>query len=217
MAETESHKIKINLAANLPPYYAESVETMAIQNALGPMVQQAVDDADEFLRQLNVMEASGTDGGNNRVSLLSVWEKMLGIKADEGKPDQYRRSRILGKLRGQGTTTRAMLENVARSFAFESKYEDTSTTDMELIEHPAEYLVQLKFCSLQGVPSNIDDFVAVIREILPAHLAMEILYKYLLWKDLDSSSLQPLTWSAFDQLALNWEDFLAGAWANNPK
>lgn len=98
---------------------------------------------------------------------LDRWESICGIETDTMKPDDQRRSVILSKLRGVGTVTPDLVKNVAESF---------DNGEVELTEDNAAYTVEIAFVSSLGIPPNIDDVQQAIRDILPAHLAVNFVF-----------------------------------------
>lgn len=153
----------MKLTDYLPDFWDKSAEVLAIQRAMEPSVAQAWADRDGLLAQLNVRTATWG---------LTQWENSLGLSTDVGKDVEYRRTRIISKLRGQGTTTVAMIKNVAESF---------SNGQVDVIEHPAEYRFDIKFVGTIGVPPNMDDLTAAIEDIKPAHLAYDYIIIYRTW------------------------------------
>ncbi len=150
----------------LPPFYRNSPEVQAIQRALEPEAQRLRLETQETARQLILAEA---DWG------LEYWERALGIPVDLRKPLEYRRSRAASKLRGQGTATVRLLQNVAQSFA---------NGQVDIIERPAEFRFEVKFTGVIGVPPNLEDLTAAIDEIKPAHLTYTYVILYRLHKNL---------------------------------
>lgn len=101
---------------------------------------------------------------------LAIWERICGIATDESKPTEQRRSVIKSKLRGMGTVTVDLITNVAESF---------TNGEVEATEDYANYTVVVRYVSTVGVPDNIADIEAALREIIPAHLAIQYEYRYL--------------------------------------
>lgn len=144
----------------LPEFYANSEETAAFQASLEPELELLQADAQSVLDQLFVNTATWG---------LTLWERAYGIATDISRPDEWRRTRIISKLRGQGTTTKAMIINVAESF---------SNGTVDIIEFPAESRFDVKFTGTIGVPPNMDDLTAALEEIKPAHLVYGYIYIY---------------------------------------
>lgn len=111
---------------------------------------------------------------------LKYWEELLNIPVDLTKNIEYRRSTIIAKLRGQGTTTVKMIKNVAESF---------SNGEVEVIEDNKNYRFIIKFVGTKGVPPNMSDLENAIEEIKPAHLSYVFEYMFTLWKDLKENYL----------------------------
>lgn len=150
----------MNLIDYLPSFYIESPEVVSVENAIGTQAQALRAARDEFLLQLDVSFATWG---------LSLWETALGLAVDISKPYDYRRTRILSKLRGSGTTTPAMIRNVATSF---------SNGTVSIAEYPGTCSFEVQFTGTLGMPPNIDDLTAAIEEIKPAHLAYTYVYYY---------------------------------------
>lgn len=102
-------------------------------------------------------------------------EKDVGLIPDLSADLDTRRGRVMSKLRGTGTVTKTMMKNVALSFV---------NGEIEIEEFPSEYCFAVKFTSRTGIPYNIEDIKAMIEEIKPAHLAVEYIFTYRLWKDI---------------------------------
>ena len=105
---------------------------------------------------------------------ISLWEAAYGIVSDENKSLADRRSRLISKVRGAGTTTAEQIRQVVSSFV---------NSDCEVIEHPASYSFDVKFVGVVGIPPNMADVKAAIEEIKPAHLAYQFLYLFYCWQD----------------------------------
>lgn len=121
---------------------------------------------------------------------LSMWEKAYGIPSGQEKPISERRSRLLSKMRGAGTTTAEMIRRVVSSYA---------NSDCQVIEHNENYYFEIKFIGVIGIPPNMDDVRAALEEIKPAHLAYEFLYLFHVWRDLTENI---------------WEKVLDQTWEN---
>lgn len=142
----------------LPDYYANSSEVVSLQGAYQHWTDALKAARDDLFAQLNV--ASATWG-------LKQWETALGLKTEVSKSYEYRRTRIMSKLRGQGTSTKKMIQNVAESF---------SNGEVSIIEYNSESRFEVKFTGTIGVPHNMDDLTAAIEEIKPTHLMYSYVY-----------------------------------------
>jgi hypothetical protein len=106
---------------------------------------------------------------------IARWERIFGVVPDEAKPIEQRRSVIKSKLRGVGTVTPALVESVAEAY---------DNGDVTVTESNATYTITITFVSTLGVPPNMTDIQAAIRDILPAHLAVDFVFRYYLYADL---------------------------------
>ena len=144
----------------LPELYAVSPETADLQSAFGQEIAAVQAERDDFMLQLNVDTATWG---------LSLWEALYGIAPDAGKSYEYRRTRIVSKMRGAGTTTATLIQNVAESF---------SNGDVEITELPKQHRFNVQFVGTLGIPPNMDDLTDAIEQIKPAHLAYSYIYIY---------------------------------------
>lgn len=133
---------------------------------------------------------------------LTIYEKQYGVTPDVTKPRDQRLSRWRAKRRGQGTTTKELIELMASSF---------SGGEVAVTEHTAEYLVEIMFVGTWGVPPNIEDFEQSIREVLPAHLDIRLTYRYLTFGTLTA---QNMAFSGISALNMEFTEFSGGEWIN---
>lgn len=152
------------LISRYPAFYAGSPEFVDIQNALDPEVQRMWASSDGVQDQLCVDTATWG---------LKYWEQTLGIPVELEKDLEYRRSRVRAKLRGAGTTTVALIKSVSESY---------SNGAVDVIEHPEKYALDIKFIGTIGVPPNLSDLTASLREIMPAHIHWEYIILYNTWE-----------------------------------
>ena len=170
----------------LPDCYKNSTQIVELQGALQHWTDALQAAGDDMFLQMNVETATWG---------LVTWETALGIPTDATKPNEYRRTRIMSKLRGQGATTKAMIENVAESF---------SNGDVAIIEYNSESRFEVKFVGTLGIPPNMDDLKAAIDEIKPAHLAYSFVYVYRTW-----DMVSTYTWNQL--AARTWDELREGA------
>lgn len=150
----------------LPDYHYLSPDTAAIVEALSKQTEKLEAARDSLFEQFHVNTATWG---------LTLREKALGLETDVSSPDDWRRSRVLSKMRGQGVINTTMIANVAASF---------SGGEIEIIERPGDYAFDVKFVGIIGTPPNMDDLTAAIDEIKPAHLLYRYIYSYLLIRDI---------------------------------
>ena len=128
---------------------------------------------------------------------LALWEQYLNLASSAGKPLDQRRSRIISKIRGMGTVTVTMIQNVAESYVYGA---------VQVTDHPETYSFIVKFIDTRGIPANLADVQAAIEEIKPAHLGVIYEFSYMTWNEFDGYNK---TWNAWDALNLTWDEFEA--------
>lgn len=161
-----------NLMEYLPQYYQKSAFIKALQNAkakeLGLLKYRTQNILEQFLIQ------TATWG-------LDLWEEEYGLRVDLSKPYIYRREIISAKIRGSGTTSKQMIENMAMAF---------SGGEAKVNEFPSEYRFEVQFIGIKGIPQNMAGLIDAIEDIKPAHLAYSFMYTYTVWNNVNN-----LTWS----------------------
>lgn len=162
------------MLGHLPGYYETSRVMGAILDAQGTELDDLRLALDETLQQSFVSTATWG---------LDRWETELGIKTDTGKPLDQRRSLVISKIRGTGTVTVQLLQNVASSF---------ENGTVEVTHQPASYQFTVKFIDTVGQPPNLDDLKAAIEEIKPAHLAVQYQFKYLTVSEIGSMTINQI-------------------------
>lgn len=163
----------------LPNYYCTSQVTTSITNTQDIELQQFRDKIAAALNQFFIDTSDFT---------LERWEKELGIPVNNSKPEEYRRSVIISKLRGHGTVTINFIKNTSESY---------SNGEVEIIEDNLNYSFTIKFVGTKGIPPNLDDLKKTIEEIKPAHLGVDYEFTYTTWGELEG---------------LNWENLKLSTW-----
>ncbi|MFC4101717.1 YmfQ family protein [Paenibacillus xanthanilyticus] len=170
---------------DLPSYYADSkiVRNITAREAeeLDRFHAAARDVLDQFFVE------TATWG-------LAQWERICGLPVNEGKPIDQRRSVIKSKMRGAGTVTLAVIKNVVDSY---------QNGEVDIQENFGGYEVVITFIGKRGVPPNLEDVEATLREIVPAHLSVKFQFTYLRWEELDAAEL---TWEALEALDMTWDE-----------
>lgn len=169
------------LIARYPDFYAGSPEFVDLQDALEPEALALWTAQGGLMDQLCVNTATWG---------LQYWEKTLGIPVEQGKDLEYRRSRIRSKLRGSGVTTVALIESVAESY---------TNGEVAVKEYPEQFRLEIKFVGTIGIPPNMEDLTASLREIVPAHLQWDYIIVYNTWE-----AVGAITWGALT--AMTWGD-----------
>lgn len=176
---------RYDLMLQLPAFY-KSIPFAELQRVLGEAVRRAAANVEFTMAQLWPQTAIGWG--------LELWETAYGIPVEVDKDTDFRRTRIISKLRGQGTSTAELIRVVAASFV---------NGEVEVEEHNDQSYFTVKFTSIMGVPPNVEDLTAAINEIKPAHLNFVYEYLYRQW-----GSLKSYTWG---QLAeKSWKELREG-------
>lgn len=166
-----------NLIDYVPPYYNELLESREILSAEDAEFARLNASIDDLLLQFRVSTATWG---------LREWERICGIPTDTSKTLGERRSNVKARLRGAGVVTAGHIKNVADGYY---------GGETEIIEKPSEYTVVIKFTSSYGVPTNLTDLQSVLREIIPAHLAIAYEFKFVTYGILKG------TYATYDALA----------------
>lgn len=180
---------KENMYAYLPNYYRGVKEVDALLGAEADQVATLRAAVEDTTNQFNVQTATWG---------LANWERLVGLTVGNDLSPlglSTRRSAVLSKLQGQGTITESRVSEICKVY--------TSGT-VEVVVDAPNYTVTLKFVDVIGIPPNYETLIAVLRELMPAHLALEIEFRYMTWNDLEALNR---TWDAQDALNLNWDDF----------
>lgn len=175
----------------LPLRHQTCPETAQIQQALQGMSDELADRYDTMIAQLNASTVS---------EWMDLWEKAYGILPDVAKDLEYRRTRLVSRMRGYGTTTHEMIRTVSGSYV---------NGEVAVTENNPGYSFTVKFISTKGIPPNLDDLKAAIEEIKPAHLAVEYQFSYLIWREIDAAGI---IFPELDQKNLTWIEFERGEW-----
>jgi uncharacterized protein YmfQ (DUF2313 family) len=150
-----------DLMSYLPPYYLEYLEMTELMESEGVELTDLSQSVQDVLDQFFVDTATYS---------LDQWEYELGIPTDLSKPNADRRSVIKSKLRGSGTVTVSLMQNVASAY---------DRGQIEVTEQPALFQFTVRFVDTLGAPPNLNDLKAAIEAIKPAHLAVVFAFKYL--------------------------------------
>lgn len=160
MSDTYVRSVYEAMQGYLPRYYDDIAEAQAVLNAYAVELEKLNADIADVLAQFYVDTATWG---------LGRWEKMFGIPTDETKPLDQRRSSIKSKLRMFGTVTVSVIKNVAESFQY---------GEVDVSEDPKNYTINVKFIGKLGVPPNLQDVKDALRDIIPAHLAINYSFTY---------------------------------------
>lgn len=151
----------MDLSSVLPSYYDDNETMQELQRILSVVTEDLEGGLQKTVDDSFWSGASGND-------MLSRYEKMFGLSSDADKSDRYRRERISARVAGAGTTTASLAQHIAESY---------TNAEVELIENFPGYIVTIRFVGTSGIPGNISDIKASIKEAIPAHL--KVVYEYI--------------------------------------
>lgn len=169
----------IDLARYVPPFLAELRELAEIYRTEGYEIGLLQHELRDLFDQCFIVTATWG---------LSLWEEMYGVPTNLALSYEQRREILMAKLRGQGTTTRGMIEDTAATF---------SGGEVKVIEDNPNHFFIIQFVGIKGIPRNMQAFVSMLEDIKPAHLAYRFEYRYTTWKE-----LKPYTWGRLG--AMTW-------------
>ncbi|WP_233531068.1 putative phage tail protein [Paenibacillus alkalitolerans] len=166
----------------LPRYYDDSAFVNGILDAEAIEIDSLKGEIQDVLDQFFIDTATWG---------LTNWERVCGITKDTTKTYAERRSVIKSKLRGIGIVTVNLINTVAESY---------NNGEVEVIESPSIYTITIKFVSTIGIPSRIDDIKNALREIIPAHLAINYEFKYNTWEQVATKTWEEIATYTWDQV-----------------
>ena len=176
-----SEEYFVDLARYAPPFLAEIRELAEIYRTEGYEVGRLQYDLRDLLDQCFI--GTATWG-------LIRWENVYGVVTNMSLSYEQRREILMAKIRGQGTTTRQMIEDTAATF---------SGGEVKVIEDNPNHLFIVQFIGIKGIPRNMQAFISMLEDIKPAHLTYRFEYRYTVWRE-----LKPYTWSRLG--AMTWDD-----------
>jgi uncharacterized protein YmfQ (DUF2313 family) len=151
----------------LPDYYQISRVMRAIAEKRGLEFDNCRGMLEAILRQFYV--ALTDEWG------LELWEKELNLPLGDSETKAERQQRVISKLRAHGTATIKKVKTLAESY------------DLGLIDIAEDYskYTVIRFIDTTGVPSNLEDLKAIVREVIPAHLELQYKFNYFIWDELE--------------------------------
>lgn len=150
----------------VPKYYIEMPVATNILDREAEEIERLYASIDDVLAQFFIETATWG---------LAHWERIFGLPTDTTKTYAQRREILLGRLRGIGTVTAELIDNVATAYA---------NGDVDVSLDAPNYTVIITFVSTLGVPDQIDALKAAVREITPAHLAINYVFRFYTYAEL---------------------------------
>lgn len=191
MALTEAYRTDRDVAQDMsdyiPWYYDDFGQVQAVNKTEAAEAIRLQAKVQELLDQFYV--ESATFG-------LDRWETLVGIEHIPQRSEISRRHFIEAKLRGAGTTTLAMLNDIVNAFY-----------GFETTELPSENAVNFKLVSRRGIPKNLEDIQAAVNDVIPAHIEPRYEFTYLPWNEVETAGLtweqaETYTWEGLEEAFL---------------
>lgn len=179
-----------DLKKYLPPIYKNSKLMQNIMNANNLEFEKLNAMTEQAFKEIVIDTAT---------EKLSDYEKSLFITPGINDTLADRRSRVKSKMRGYGNITLQQLKSVVESYA---------KGDVEITEEFSEYTIKIKFINRVGRPDRMDYIDQVVRDTIPAHIAVEYIFIYNTWGAVKDS----LTWGEIKENT--WDDLLNEVIAN---
>jgi uncharacterized protein YmfQ (DUF2313 family) len=148
------------LKAHAPESISQVTEFRELYNTQGAALDDLYEAVEDILNQCFVRSATWG---------LRFWERVLGIPTDESKEASFRRDVILSKIKGVGTVTVALLDNVAESY---------DNGEIQVRENNELYRFEVEFVGTKGIPPNLTDLQNAINQLKPAHLDVVYTFRY---------------------------------------
>jgi len=167
----------------LPDYYDSILEMRVIMDAGGGQLDKLAVDLEEQLDQRFVSTATWD---------LPAWEEELGIVPLANQPIEQRRAVVRSKLRGYGKFSGRLLKSVAEAY-------DHGVIDIKFDAQTSTFTI--RFVSTLGLPPNIEDLKRAVEEVIPAHLMVSYLYRYLTIAEIEAMTISHIEATTLDRFA----------------
>lgn len=168
---------------NLPRQYRKDPWIIALANAMQDMLL----DQEDVARSITDQASLDTVSWN-----LPVEERLAGITPSAGATLESRRTALKAKWRSGGKLTFEQVQAVCNAWK-----------NGEVVVSFHDGRIRVQFVGAFGVPEDMDSLKAALRLVIPAHLPVDYILKYLLIGDihnimsLDTLQSNPLSNFAF--------------------
>ena len=173
-----------NMLSSLPTAYRKDAWVIALLSAIAGVDSAQRADADETAQQMFL---------DSMTWALAIEERIAGITPAAGASLEERRSVLQAKWRSTtGKCDVDLIQSVCDSW--ENGQVDVDFVDGEII---------LEFVGSYGVP-DADALAALktaVQEVIPAHLAVQYLYRYLLVREVSAMTVSELQTHTIDEFA----------------
>lgn len=172
----------VDLTRYVPPFLAQIQELAEIYRTEGYEAGRLQYDLTDLLDQCFIVTATWG---------LVLWEQMYGGDTNLALSYEQRREILMARIRGQGTTTKKMIQETAAAF---------SGGEVQVIEDNPHAHFIIRFVGVKGIPRNMQAFIGMLEEIKPAHLTYEFQYTYTVWNNLAGFNWNDLSGRTFDDV-----------------
>lgn len=173
-----------NMLASLPTAYRKDAWVIALLSAIAGVDSAQRADADETAQQMFL---------DSMTWALAIEERIAGITPAAGATLEERRSVLQAKWRSAtGKCDVDLIQRVCDSW--QNGEVDVDFVDGEIV---------LRFVGAYGVP-DADALAALqsaVQEVIPAHLAVKYLYRYLLVREVSAMTVSKLQTHTIDEFA----------------
>lgn len=173
-----------NMLGSLPTAYRKDAWVIALLSAIAGVDDAQRADADETAQQMFL---------DSMTWALAIEERIAGITPAAGAGVEERRSVLQAKWRSAtGKCDVDLIQRVCDSW--QNGEVDVDFVDGEIV---------LKFVGAYGVP-DADALAALqsaVQEVIPAHLAVKYLYRYLLVREVSAMTVSELQTHTIDEFA----------------
>lgn len=173
-----------NMLSSLPTAYRKDAWVIALLSAIAGVDDAQRADADETAQQMFL---------DSMTWALAIEERIAGITPAAGAGVEERRSVLQAKWRSAtGKCDVDLIQRVCDSW--QNGEVDVDFADGEIV---------LRFVGAYGVP-DADALAALqsaVQEVIPAHLAVQYLYRYLLVREVSAMTVSELQTHTIDEFA----------------
>ena len=173
-----------NMLASLPTAYRKDAWVIALLSAIAGVDDAQRADAEETAQQMFL---------DSMTWALAIEERIAGITPAAGAGVEERRSVLQAKWRSAtGKCDVDLIQRVCDSW--QNGEVDVDFVDGEIV---------LRFVGAYGVPDAdaLAALKAAVQEVIPAHLAVQYLYRYLLVREVSAMTVSELQTHTIDEFA----------------
>lgn len=185
------YKTKADPIKHLPDIIAKIYEMQQICKASGGVLDE-LNGLIEKSADNSFIKTADQEG-------VSRWEKILGVSAPLDSTLQSRREALLARLISKPPINLAALKNIIETYM-----------GVEVDIEAEGYIIKVGYRGEIKI-ADLTPLFSTAYELIPATMLLEISYRYLVWRELDSLLLN---FNDLDAENLAWQIFEKGEWVN---